>query len=674
MLKRLSARNKILLMVLPSLLYMTVLSSTLVLQSHETRVKADQLKLSARYFVTISQLVQVAQKERGLSAGFLAGRVSRADLNAHRSHANEKIEELKKLIPIFPENLSESTMAKVQNYLEIRAYVDGSATVAESTKRFSDLNESLILLLTRRAREFSLNGLENRLISLSIFEMAKENAGRLRAFVSGVLGQNKAITVADTSKMILCRSAVTINLESNGLVISAQAKDEIANLLSSEDWNQILHVIDKVIDHANVGQFQEDPKAYFDTATRVIDRIAHSIERENHELVNTIDDAYAAASKAYWFYLFMAVACVTTIGWISILVTRNLVITLNSVTENLSQSVSIMAHSSEQLTIASNSLSSGVTEQAAALQQTAASLEEVRAMVTKNAEGSRNAQDLAEKSNDEVKHGKDAVTSMLSAVAEIHRSNEAVEQQIEVSNRELTAITQIISAINEKTKVINDIVFQTKLLSFNASVEAARAGEHGKGFAVVAEEVGNLANMSGNAAKEIVQLLDNSIKKVDETVQQTKSRVGALISENKSKLDLGISTANTCGKILDSVEVSSDTLKQVIAEVATASQEQARGVEEIAKAMNQLDQVTQSNSTSANQGADVATQLNQQTLAIDGFVNDLTTLVTGASSNRSASENQAVVGRAKTLTLRQSDSLPESPMDPKSPSKSRLSA
>ena len=73
----------------------------------------------------------------------------------------------------------------------------------------------------------------------------------------------------------------------------------------------------------------------------------------------------------------------------------------------------------------------------------------------------------------------------------------------------------LISEIGNKTKVINDIVFQTKLLSFNASVEAARAGEHGKGFSVVAEEVGNLAHMSGNSAKEITQLLESSINRVN---------------------------------------------------------------------------------------------------------------------------------------------------------------
>ncbi|EQC49763.1 methyl-accepting chemotaxis protein [Bacteriovorax sp. DB6_IX] len=91
----------------------------------------------------------------------------------------------------------------------------------------------------------------------------------------------------------------------------------------------------------------------------------------------------------------------------------------------------------------------------------------------------------------------------------IKNSNEAILTTTSEGNKKINEIVSVINEISEKTKVINDIVFQTKLLSFNASVEAARAGEHGKGFAVVAEEVGNLAQMSGKAAEEMVKFLES---------------------------------------------------------------------------------------------------------------------------------------------------------------------
>lgn len=102
---------------------------------------------------------------------------------------------------------------------------------------------------------------------------------------------------------------------------------------------------------------------------------------------------------------------------------------------------------------------------------------------------------------------------MIHSITEISESNDRIMSQVADGNRKISEIVQVISEIGNKTKVINDIVFQTKLLSFNASVEAARAGEHGKGFAVVAEEVGNLAQMSGNAAKEISDMLNGSVSR-----------------------------------------------------------------------------------------------------------------------------------------------------------------
>jgi methyl-accepting chemotaxis protein len=96
------------------------------------------------------------------------------------------------------------------------------------------------------------------------------------------------------------------------------------------------------------------------------------------------------------------------------------------------------------------------------------------------------------------------------------------------TNENMADIVKSIAEIKTKTNVINDIVFQTKLLSFNASVEAARAGEHGKGFAVVAEEVGALAAMSGNASKEIAQLLDGSLSRVTVLADETKQRADGI--------------------------------------------------------------------------------------------------------------------------------------------------
>src|SRR5262249_25320683 len=145
----------------------------------------------------------------------------------------------------------------------------------------------------------------------------------------------------------------------------------------------------------------------------------------------------------------------------------------------------------------SESLSSSTTEQAAALQETATSVDELSATISKNSENAQDSSETSRKSQGVASRGQDKMKEMAQAIVEIQGSTTEMAKQVEASNQEIGEITKVIHEIGNRTQVINDIVFQTKLLSFNASVEAARAGEHGKGFAVVAEEVGNLATMSG---------------------------------------------------------------------------------------------------------------------------------------------------------------------------------
>ncbi len=209
-------------------------------------------------------------------------------------------------------------------------------------------------------------------------------------------------------------------------------------------------------------------------------------------------------------------------------------------------------------------------------------------MVTKNSENARMAADTSSQSQLRVEEGKSAVEQMANAMGDINSANDNIMNQINQSNAQRTEILTVILEIGNKTKVINDIVFQTKLLSFNASVEAARAGEHGKGFAVVAEEVGNLAQMSGNAAKEISQMLAEGNQKVAKIEANTKSSVESLIKEGKSKVEIGNNVAQQCGQILNSIVSNVGDVNRMAGEISLASQEQFMGVREITNAIGQL--------------------------------------------------------------------------------------
>ncbi len=252
-------------------------------------------------------------------------------------------------------------------------------------------------------------------------------------------------------------------------------------------------------------------------------------------------------------------------------------------------------------------------------------------MISKAAEGAETTSESSSESQKKAEEGRSAADHMLSSMVEISRSNDAIMEEINSSNRQMSEIVKVIQEIGTKTKVINEIVFQTKLLSFNASVEAARAGENGKGFAVVAEEVGNLAQMSGNAAKEISDMLNSSISKVEIIVKDTQSNVEGLIAKGRTKVEDGMKVARQCSEILNEIVQNVSRVSGLSQDISVATKEQSQGVNEINKAMGQLDSVTQKNSTSSQETAMAATQLSEQAGSLQTVVEELLAIVQGSS-------------------------------------------
>lgn len=295
----------------------------------------------------------------------------------------------------------------------------------------------------------------------------------------------------------------------------------------------------------------------------------------------------------------------------------------------LKSSVDATNSASRELVDTSQKLSAGSTEQSSAIAETAATLNEISAMVNKSLENANRSVEVVSKSQDRAVKGKGAVEQMITAIGEINSSNEEIMRQVEDSNRQIGEITTIIGEIGHKTKVINDIVFQTKLLSFNASVEAARAGEHGKGFAVVAEEVGNLAQMSGNAAKEISDMLAQSMDKVRSIVENTKSNVQGLVALAKTKVDAGTQIAQQCGTALEEIVQSVAEVNTMSGEISKAQEEQARGVSEITKAMQQLEEITHQHAEMSHETSRYAEELSTQSVELRKVVRSIEAEIMG---------------------------------------------
>ncbi len=406
------------------------------------------------------------------------------------------------------------------------------------------------------------------------------------------------------------------------------------------NWKEIDALIDKgvVLAKSNVegdrikfsdlyrGELKKSRDAFFEAITTLIE-----FQTKQSELWTK--QAQAEAEKADMLTTIALIVGSIFAIIIAYTISHSLTSKLRNLSNNLSAGSNEVEKSSGQIAQASEELSQATTEQSASLEETSASIEEISSMINQNTESAKASAQTSESSLANAEKGKAVVEQMIHAIGDINTSNNSIMEQINTSNKEIQEIVKVIAEIGNKTKVINDIVFQTKLLSFNASVEAARAGENGKGFAVVAEEVGNLASMSGNAAQEITAMLDNSIKRVEGIVKNSQERIEKLVVEGKVKVDTGTRIANECGNVLNEIVVSVASVSKMAMEIANASQEQASGVHEITKAMAQLDQVTQQNSATTAQTASAAESLSTQAENLNMLVQDLVITVEGANQN-----------------------------------------
>lgn len=242
---------------------------------------------------------------------------------------------------------------------------------------------------------------------------------------------------------------------------------------------------------------------------------------------------------------------------------------LNSTMGEITMASDQVLQGSKQISDSSAYLAQGATEQSEAITALMVSVNEINSQTHKNAESASNANNLSDISVSNASTGNMEMKNMLESMDGIKDSS--------------TAISKII-------KVIEDIAFQTNLLALNAAVEAARAGEHGKGFAVVAEEVRNLAARSQNAAQETTSLIESSIE-----------RVGS-----------GTETAHSTAKSFDKILQNSTEISGIISEITKASLDQADSVSQVSSGLNRISEVVQSNTSSTEQTASVAQELNSQ--------------------------------------------------------------
>jgi methyl-accepting chemotaxis protein len=260
--------------------------------------------------------------------------------------------------------------------------------------------------------------------------------------------------------------------------------------------------------------------------------------------------------------------------------TGRLLQALKTMNDNLVDLVSKVRAGTDQIATASGEIASGNTdlsqrteEQASSLEETASSMEELTSTVRQNSDNARQANQLAASASEIAVKGGDVVGQVVQTMSSINESSKK--------------IVDIIS-------VIDGIAFQTNILALNAAVEAARAGEQGRGFAVVATEVRTLAQRSAAAAKEIKELISDSVAKVED----------------------GTRLVDEAGTTMDEIVTAVKRVTDIMSEISAASHEQSSGIEQVNQAVTQMDEVTQQNAALVEQAAAAAESMSDQAQAL----------------------------------------------------------
>nr|BDT27253.1 methyl-accepting chemotaxis protein [Bacteriovorax sp. HI3] len=311
---------------------------------------------------------------------------------------------------------------------------------------------------------------------------------------------------------------------------------------------------------------------------------------------------------------------------------KGLVQVLKQISEQLNLSTVTLNETSAKVATTSDFLSESSTEQNATIQATSQAVQEISQMTDINRNNVQISTKNAKDSQVKIAEGKEAIAQMLASINQISLSNKQMVDQITKNDKEFAEVVNVIQNIDEKTKIINDIVFQTKLLSFNASVEAARAGEHGKGFAVVAEEIGNLAIMSGQAANEISSLLGTSVSRVNDIVKKSQSSMVGIVESGRHTIEEGNKNAENCNVIFDQISSESENICNILEEINAGTQEQSKGIEEVNKSMLQLNDVANKSEQVAQESLQMSAKLNDQSESLGKIVDDLVIMLDGKKS------------------------------------------
>ncbi|HEY3296861.1 MAG TPA: Cache 3/Cache 2 fusion domain-containing protein [bacterium] len=330
------------------------------------------------------------------------------------------------------------------------------------------------------------------------------------------------------------------------------------------------------------------------------------------DFLSSVKVAESAMNSILRWSVIGSIIILVLAGFAALMFGRHLTAGLQRSSTSIEDGIRTITSGVAQVSSSAQEVAQGSQEQAASIEETSSSLEELASMTRQNADNTKTVAHLMSEAKTLIDKAAKGTDTMDAAMKDIKSASDQTSKII---------------------KTIDEIAFQTNLLALNAAVEAARAGEAGKGFAVVAEEVRNLAMRAAEAAKN----------------------TGSLIEENVNRVNGGVQIVDGLKTALGDVTTSSGKVANLVDEIAAASAEQSKGIEQINVAVTQMNSVTQRNSGNAEESASAAEEMSGQVESLIDLVDELTALVNG-QDEQSAKREVASADRrqpARTAAARQ---------------------